>query len=89
MQRLKSCPFCGGKAEMKQGEFLGHQKVYVQCARCHCMSQAQTEGYTIAFPKVGQHSRYVSLEECKAKVEKSWNMRQRGKYKVIKLGAMV
>ncbi|GKH33502.1 Lar family restriction alleviation protein [Faecalicatena contorta] len=85
--KLKRCPFCGGEAEMKQNEFVGHQRVYIQCTSCHAVSCIQTEGQTMAFKDIP--SRYVSIDECRQKSVERWNRRAREGYVVVAGGVTV
>lgn len=43
MEELKKCPFCGGKADIYEGEqdfLIYKQKCYsVFCKSCHCTTQ--------------------------------------------------
>lgn len=49
-ERLKSCPCCGGKAEVKEGidtdGRCGYVTVYIECSRCGLRTEALiTDGY--------------------------------------------
>ena len=70
---LKTCPFCGGKAEMKLSNPLMHNAIRVECVVCRCTSSLFMEANTVAFN--GTHSRYVTLEECIDKATENWNRR--------------
>jgi len=41
---LKPCPFCGGRAEFKQGHYTG----YVMCLKCEVMGPNIVEAEAIA-----------------------------------------
>lgn len=84
---LKRCPFCGGEAEMKQNELVGHQRVYIHCTSCHAVSRIQTEGWTMPFN--GIPATYVSIEQCRQEAVERWNRRAREGYMVIAGGASV
>lgn len=44
MEQLKSCPFCGGKAEMLISEYEGSRKEYlVACTECYGMVERWRE----------------------------------------------
>ena len=44
MEKLKPCPFCGGKAEMLISEYEGSRKEYlVACAECDGMVERWIE----------------------------------------------
>lgn len=48
--RLKSCPCCGGKAEVKEGfdtdGRCGYDTVYIECSRCGLKTKKLiTDGY--------------------------------------------
>lgn len=46
-EKLLSCPFCGGEAEIYSGkqEFLTHEEMCysVFCQKCHCTTQYEPE----------------------------------------------
>lgn len=84
---LKRCPFCGGEAEMKQNELVGHQRVYIHCTSCHAVSCIQTEGWTMPFN--GIPATYVSIEQCRQEAVERWNRRAREGYMVIAGGISV
>lgn len=71
--QLKPCPFCGGDAELREQNFVGHPRIFVSCTKCKSVGQIHTEGHTVAFK--GIQSRYISVEECREKAIGAWNKR--------------
>lgn len=64
MDKLKSCPFCGGSAEFSQ--FANPRNyVSVKCTVCHC----GTDGFR-------GNGRDCSLSENKQKQADIWNRRE-------------
>lgn len=75
-ERLKCCPFCGGKAELRVAEHplaTGEFMVRVYCTKCHCVSRAYDTGKTMGFRNIP--SKYVTLEEAEEKAMETWNER--------------
>ena len=70
---LKRCPFCGGQAELCQGEVMGRTVVYVKCKECHCFGHDEFEGWTMGFEN--NPSKYRSLEDAKRIAASNWNRR--------------
>lgn len=72
MGELKSCPFCGGKAEIKKGKEYYIDAVYAHCTKC---------GATM--PKVPINNLFYTCgknvtlteEQAKMKTTNSWNTR--------------
>ena len=53
-EKLKSCPFCGGDAEISQGRFDGKDTSYVMCRKC----AAQGEFFFVS-PKYASNERAI------------------------------
>ena len=84
---LKKCPFCGGEAELKEHEFVGHQRVYVECKGCHTTSGIYMDGKSVTF--VGIPSRDFTVEECRQRAVGGWNARVHEGFTLIRGGATV
>lgn len=75
-ENLASCPFCGGRAEMKVTDNPfnnGNLMVRVHCTSCHCVSTTCHTGWTMAFGDIPR--RNITLEEAKADARAAWNRR--------------
>lgn len=69
---LKPCPFCGSKAEIKEGYSYYNKTVQAHCTQCNaCMSKVPidcliyTKGKTVRFTK----------EQATQKTTNEWNRR--------------
>lgn len=67
--KLKTCPFCGGRAVMKAVNKKYGFAIWCQCRKC----SARTEGYC---PDMNHEDNTItSIEECKDRAAKVWNNR--------------
>ena len=64
---LKSCPFCGGEAEIKT-EFEGYFAIWCECEKCH----AKTERYCL---DIKHGDVFLKIDGAKNGVVYSWNRR--------------
>lgn len=74
IKEIKSCPFCGGHAELKQSMvFNSYNRIYVHCKQCGSIGKVVNTGKTVAFK--GMPSRNISLKEAVEEAVKAWNRR--------------
>lgn len=78
MEKLKLCPFCGGKATnkntyIKETNYLG---VYIGCYNRKCFVSPCAHIQNSEVPELGWNkSKYIMMKKLKPKVIKAWNTR--------------
>lgn len=58
---------------MRQDEFVGRARAYVQCKDCSCVGKIWMEGWTMGFED--HPAKYRSLEDAKRNAVANWNRR--------------
>lgn len=72
--KLKPCPFCGGKAEMHEQPLYTNKGVCVRCASCGTRSRFVLYDCEYLLYK-GNEKVYVSKEQATNDVTENWNRR--------------
>lgn len=67
---LKACPFCGGIAEVVEGNRFDKPVFFVMCKSCH----ARTNSESLRYELCNHHVDHTE-EEAKAIVVERWNYR--------------
>ena len=70
MEKLKPCPFCGGKAVFKVGCKKGRITLRIACKRCHAKSKrydSEASG--------NEYETQTYFEVIKKKAMEAWNRR--------------
>lgn len=79
-EKLKPCPFCGGKAKIhSESSFSSHDNykiwVYAKCPKCNISTKA-FDSYTMKWsPYIAEIERKEAIKIPRAKAIEVWNKR--------------
>ena len=68
---LKPCPFCGGKAEIKEDSDTCFFRAWCECVKCHI----QTQQWRVYTKKHDEKIAAMLIDDCKSKLTEHWNNR--------------
>lgn len=66
---LKTCPFCGGQAELKKVNVYGREGYRVTCMKCHCSTNLILTGINLL------NNEKITIEAAQIRAMNLWRAR--------------
>lgn len=77
MNELKPCPFCGGKAQLRDGHIYMAETVIAECTKCHVrLLPVFIDHPEMTVGGVDESTRYTK-EQAFQVAQRNWNRRAR------------
>ena len=66
---LKTCPFCGSPAEIKEQSYYGRTMYRVSCTKCHCSTELVPTGINLL------NNEEITIEAAQSRAVSLWQTR--------------